>query len=294
MRRGSALDEPALSVVVPSVSGFGDLSDCLDALVMNARTTAIEVLVPNRCGEDLRRRVASRFPDVRVLDASPSTSIPELRAMGFAAARGASVAVIEDHVMVPPDWAEQLLRAQQRGEDVVGGSVQNGATDWAAFYCEYGHLLPPIAAGPVRSLTGNNTVYRGDLLRRYAATARATQWEHDLHDSLVRSGVTLVCRPEIQVSHRKHYTVDEYHARSYAAGRLEHSSRLLQIAYGIAAAALPPVLFFRIVRRIAVKPGHRWRLIRTLPLIGLFVCAWGAGEVAGAWTGSGDSLSRVS
>src|SRR5690348_10517286 len=92
--RGSVLDRPSLSVVVPSVSGFGDLSECLEALVISARTTAIEVLVPDRCGEDLRRRVLSRFPDVRVLGASPSTSIPELRAMGFAAARGESVAVI--------------------------------------------------------------------------------------------------------------------------------------------------------------------------------------------------------
>ena len=42
---------------------------------------------------------------MRVLEAAPETTIPDLRAMAFAAATGRSVAVIEDHVIVPEGWA---------------------------------------------------------------------------------------------------------------------------------------------------------------------------------------------
>jgi len=294
---------PALSVVVPSVSGVRDLTDCLHALFTNAASTPIEVLVPDRCGEPLRSEVARRFPRARVLPAAPGTSIPDLRAIAFAEARAGSIAVIEDHVLVPPGWAEQMLEAQARGEDVVAGAVCNAATDrlvdWAAFFCDYGHVMPPLPAGPAEWLTGNNTVYRRDLLRRYRAFTGADRWEGCLHDALRRDGVRLVCRPDIQVRHKKHYTVGEFlsqrylYARSYAGSRLKHSSPVTKAAYGIAALALPPLLFARIVGRVLTKRGHRWRLVCASPLVALFVCAWAAGEVVGAWAGAGDSLSRV-
>jgi hypothetical protein len=92
------------------------------------------------------------------------------------------VAVIEDHVIVPEGWAAQLLAAQARGEEVVGGSVDNAATarlvDWAAFLCEYSQLLPPLPEGPVPGLTGNNTVYRRSLLEKHRDTTRAGRWEN--------------------------------------------------------------------------------------------------------------------
>jgi len=47
------------------------------------------------------------------------------------------------------------------------------------------------------------------------------------------------------------------------------------------------------VGRVLTKRGHRWRLVCASPLVALFVCAWAAGEVVGAWAGAGDSLSRV-
>ena len=60
-----------------------------------------------------------------------------------------------------------------------------------------------------------------------------------------------------------------------------------------AAAALPPVLLWRTVSRILAKQRHRGELLRSLPLLAVFVSAWAAGEVVGSWFGAGDSLRRV-
>jgi hypothetical protein len=294
---------PDLSVVVPSVGGWGDLCACLEALAANARDVRRVVLVVDRCGSDLRRRVAERFPDVRVLAAPAGTTIPDLRARAFAAARGASVAVIEDHVLVPPDWARKLLAARARGAEVVGGSVTNAATattvDWAAFLCEYSHLLAPLTAGPVETLTGNNTVYGRELLARYRAATEAGRWEDHLHGVLRRDGVTLYCDPDVEVAHKKHYDVRSYvaqrylYARSYAGARLGAASWPSRALYAAAATALPPVLFCRIVLRVLGKRRYGSELARSLPFLALFVTAWAAGEVVGALAGPGDSLSRV-
>jgi hypothetical protein len=220
---------PAMSVVVPSVNGVDDLLGCLAALELEAARTPIEVLVVDRVGPSVRRSVAERHPWAHVIDAAPDTPIPDLRAIAFARARGEVVAVIEDHVQVPRGWVDQMLAAQRRGETVVGGTVENAATerlvDWAAFLCEYSHLLPPLAAGPVTSLTGNNTTYRRDLLERFREAATSGRWEDHLHATMLAHGVQLYCRPEITVRHKKHYSIREYtsqrylYARSYAATR---------------------------------------------------------------------------
>lgn len=293
----------SLSVVIPSVNGWGDLEGCLQALERQRTDADLDVLVVDRIGNGIREQVRQGFPRVTVIPAPPGTTIPDLRAMAFERARADSVAVIEDHVLVPEGWAAQLLAAQARGEEVVGGSVDNAATtrliDWAAFLCEYSQLLPPLPEGPVPGLTGNNTVYRRSLLEKHRDATRAGRWENYLHDALRRDGVVLYQRPEIRVGHKKHYTAWEYlsqrflYARSYAGVRVQGASLLRRLFYGLAAFALPPVLFLRVVRTVWRKGRHRSELLRSIPLLTLFVSSWGLGEVVGYWFGAGDALSKV-
>jgi hypothetical protein len=297
----TATDAPELSVVVPSVNGWSDLEGALQALAANS-DVRLEVLVPERCGAAVRENVRRRFPSVTLLPVPVTCTIPEMRALAFAAAAADSVAVIEDHVIVPRGWARALLDARRRGEAVVGGSVQNAATerlvDWAAFLCEYSHILPPLPSGPSTWLTGNNTVYARELLLRYGPQV-AGRWESDLHEVLRQNGVTLSMRPEISVGHKKHYTVGEYvsqrylYARSYAAVRFAGAGAGKRLAAGAAAFALPPLLLYRIAARVLSKGQHRAELVKSLPLLGVFVCAWAVGEVVGAWAGDGGALARV-
>jgi hypothetical protein len=294
---------PQLSVVVPSVNGISDLTDCLSALQQEHQRTPLEVIVVDRCGEAVRRVVRERFPFARLLAADGGTSIPDMRLMAFDAATAPSVAVIEDHVIVPPGWAAQLLQAQGGADVVVGGSVENAATsrlvDWAAFLCEYSHCIAPMPDGPAEWLTGNNTIYPRRLLERYAPVLEGGRWENHLHDAMRRDGIQLVCRPEIRVGHKKHYTMAEYlsqrylYARSYAGARMLGASIVRRLGYGVAAAALPPVLFYRTVRRVLSKKRHRRELVRSLPLLALFVTSWAAGEVVGSVAGPGDSLAKI-
>lgn len=296
------MNTPELSVVVPSVNGWGDLEGALDALAASAGDVRLEVLVPERVGESVRAPLRQRFPEVRLLPLPADTTIPAMRAAAFTQARADSVAVIEDHVIVPPGWARALLAARARGEAVVGGSVENAATervvDWAAFLCEYSHILPPLPEGPSTWLTGNNTVYARDLLVKYGPQV-AGRWENALHDLLRRQGVTLMMRPEISVGHKKHYTVGEYasqrylYARSYAGARFAGAGAVTRVAAGLGALALPPLLFYRVVSRVVAKGHHRTELVKSLPLLALFVSAWAVGEVVGAWAGDGGALAKV-
>jgi hypothetical protein len=292
-----------LAVIVPAVNTLADLVSCLGALKRERECVELEVLVVNRLGKAAGAAIRTEAPWVRILPVPASTAIPQMRALAFREAKSEAVAVIEDHVIVPPGWAKRLLAGIADGRAVVGGAVQNAATgtllDWAAFLCEYSHCLPPLPAGEAEWLTGNNVVYRREAVLKHLALLEAGQWENALHDALRADGIALWCDPELIVGHKKHYTFGEYfsqrylYARSYAGARVAGASAAKKLAMGAAAVALPPLLFARTVQRILAKGAHTEKLWPSLPLIALFVLAWGWGEVVGYWFGAGDSLARV-
>ncbi len=291
-----------LSVVVPSVNGWGDLDGCLAALESERSAVSLDVLVPERCGPLVRERVATKYPWVTVLPVAAETTIPQMRSLAFDQATAASVAVIEDHVIVPPGWAAAMLSARATAE-VVGGGVRNLATerlvDWAAFLCEYSHMLPPLPVGENSWITGNNTVYARELLVRYRDATHAGRWENHLHEVVRGAGVPLIFRPDIVVGHKKHYTIWEYftqryfYARSYAGARAVEGGAVRRVAYAGASLALPPLLLWRTVSRSLRKDVDKSLVWRSLPLTVLFVIAWSAGDIAGSWLGAGNSLSKV-
>ncbi len=294
--------KPAISVVVPSVNGWSDLEGSLRALAAQDLGQPIEVLVVDRVGGEVRSSVRARFPDVRLLEAASDTTIPDLRAIAFAAATADVVGVIEDHVLVPPHWARAMLAAHASGAQVVGGAVANAATerlvDWAAFLCEYSQGLRP-PDGPSEWITGNNTTYRRALLEQYQREWTAGRWEQHLHDALRRDGVVLWSRPDIVVGHKMHYSVGSYlhqrylYSRAYAGMRAEGVGLGRRALMGGISFALPPVLFSRIVSRVWTSGHHRSELLLSLPLQLLFTVAWAAGEIVGWWAGPSDALRRV-
>ena len=292
---------PALSVVGCSVTGADAILPCLAALREAGREVGLEVLVADRCGELLRASIAVHHPEAIVIPAPPRTSIPDLRVMALGRACAEAIAVIEDHVIVPPDWARRMIDAIAEGADVVGGTLYNGATssivDRVAFLCEYAPLIPPLPCGPAAALPGNNVVYRRTVLDRYREVANG-QWEDVLHDAMRRDGIRLERRPEIRVEHRlavgfATYLLQRYlYSRSYAGMRALRARPARRLLRGVASLALPPLLLARVAR-------HAWRARFTrdyvvgFPLLVAFVSAWAAGEAVGWLAGPGDALARV-
>jgi len=292
---------PVVSVVVPSVNGLPALAGCLEALRRQGDAVPAEVLVVDRCGEEVRAAVRERFPDVRVFAAEPETAIPALRALGIAHSQAPVVAIIEDHCHVAPGWLAAIDRARREGHRVIGGAVSNGSVervvDWAAFFCEYARFMPPLRGGPVDEVTGNNVVYERAALQGLPGLEES--WEFFLHARLKEQGVPFFCAPDLLVSHCKEFGFAEFlsqryhYSRSFAGMRLRGAPAWRRIAYALASPLLPPLLFARIARAVARRPGHGRRFLAAAPALAVFVGAAAWGEFVGAVAGPGDSLARV-
>ena len=295
------MTEPVLSIIVPAVNRYSDLRDSLTAAL--AQTIPVDIIVVDRLGPHIREALARDFPAVTVLPMPFDATIPAMRELGIARAKTPFIGVIEDHVILPPDWGERMLAALDEGYDVVGGSIENAATetliDWASFLCEYSASLPPLPSGPSNGVPGNNVVYRSETLRRYESVLAEHRWENRLHDAMRVDGVVLMMRPDIVVGHKMHYTFKLYltqrflYSRSYAGGRVAGESMPKRLIYAGATAILPPLLFYRTVSRIVSKKKHLGELVKSLPMLAVFVVSWALGETVGYLLGPGTAMSKV-
>lgn len=297
------MEHPIVTVVIPAVNEVSDLRKTLAALERERQAVGLDVIVVSRLGPPVADLVRAEFPWARLVEVAPGTTIPAMRALAFEQVATPFVGVIEDHVAVPPGWAALMTaRARETGA-VVGGPVDNLATrtllDRAAFLCEYSHCMPPLAGGRTGWLPGNNVVYPTEVARRYVDVLRRGSWENDMHDAILAAGGSLVMVPDGVVGHDKHYTLGEYlsqrylYSRSFAGKRAQQSPLVRRLAYAAGSFVLPPLLLWRIVRRVGSRPPHRTTLVRALPLITTFVLSWAAGELVGYLAGPGDALGRV-
>lgn len=301
-RGDHARTSSTISVVVPCTNALSDLRSSVSALQAQSGPVP-EIVAVERLGPDFVKAVESEFPAARIISVPAGTTIPEMRAVGIRASTGNAIGVIEDHVIVPPNWTEAMLDQIARGSDVVAGPVDNIATetlvDWAAFLCEYSAVLPPLNDGPSDWLPGNNTVYRRDVLERFDALLDDGKWENHLHDAIKASGGTLSLRNDIISGHKMHYTFGLYlsqrflYSRSFAGSRVRGAPLHKRLLMGCIAFALPPLVYFRVVRNVMSKGRHLTELRRSLPMLVPFSISWGAGEIVGYWFGAGQSLSKV-
>jgi hypothetical protein len=302
----SALDRPsdeapALSVVVASFRSRDVLNSCLAALTPQCERLGAELIVarPPEAGD--LNLLTHRYQAARVIAAGPGADLPRVRGAGLAAARGEFVALTEDHCVADVAWLECLARHAGGDADVVGGAMDTArrerAIDWAAFFAEYGFFAgqPPDTAGApaVPLLTGANVAYARRVVADVAAWALDGTWENVVHDRLAARGSVLRFDGAARVSQNLSYQLsafcaDRYrHGRDYARARLAEwgGNRARRWLLAAAAPALPPVLAWRIARRVGRGPRRR-AFAAALPITLAFLAAWSAGEAEGYLRGA--------
>lgn len=291
---------PRLSVVIASVNGFPYLGRCLSALA--ERAPDAEVIVADCTDAATRRRVAEGWPSAKLLSFDEPTSVPALRAAGVFAASAPRVSVLEDHCIVLDGWEDALLRADGVAGAAVGGPIRNREDarirDWAGFLFEYSAFLEPAERGPVRVLPGMNVCYDRRAIEAMEDLLRQAKWESWLHGRLLERGFELRYEPDAVIEHDMDFGVREFvaqrfhYARSYAAMRNPDLGRRRGL-YALAAPALIPMLYARVVGNVRRTGRHRRELVLATPLLLLYTAITAAGEALGYAAGGGRSLLKV-
>jgi glycosyltransferase involved in cell wall biosynthesis len=294
-----------VSVLVGARDASEDLRVCLRSLEREAAPENVEVIVAVPESDPGCQVVDEEFPwaELITVSAERGANLAELRAAAYVWARGEIIAFTDAHCSVAPGWIEAIRRAIGAGADVAAGAVLNGTpgsiSDWTAFLFDYGDFLPPIAAGPATTLSGNNIAYRREMLGEPESYARGGLLKYFVNLRLAREGCRMVTAPEMVVSYRRRIPLarllrDRFHfGRCFAAQRLAEAGVAFRFWYRVLAPLLPALVVARVFRRLLARPVLRRQTVRAALPLALVGLAWGVGETAGALLGRGTSCREV-
>lgn len=252
----------------------------------------------------LLRQLRTKHAELVLVEVNGDWSVPQLRARGVRQARGRLVAITEDHCSFSESWPAALAPAlDDPAIAAVGGPVVNARRDsildWAVFFSRYAGAMPPVTRGPVRTLAGNNSCYRRELIEAHAALLLDGFWEHEFHEELLRQGLKLWLEPDARVSHGKRYRLAAYcwlrfsHGDCFAArqrGKLSFWALQQRI---LLSPFVPFLLSLRTARAVLWKGARVREWLLAAPLLFLFHAMWALGELAGYILGPGESCSHT-
>jgi hypothetical protein len=301
--------KPQVTVVVCVTSADHDtLATCLESLRAGADGVALECIVPcdDRVGDV--SSLARRFPWVLFIDARREINRGRyghfthehhhaLRSVGLRAARGAIVAMLEDHGPPGPRWCQMVVEAHRAdaGTAVIGGAVENAVDrplNWATYFCDFGRYQNPVPSGPVEYVTDVNISYKRDALLSVKPLWTKAYHEPEVNWAIARKGGLLRLCPDVVTFQRRSNLrlsaclIERFvWARSFAGTRVNQTGAARRRALAAASFLLPLVRTWRMARGVVRRRRTVGKFLTALPLIVLLETAWALGEFTGYLTG---------
>jgi GT2 family glycosyltransferase len=138
-----------VSIVISTYDRPAALETCLQLVVAQQTSVPLEIIVvDNHPSSGITPPIVAKFPNVRLVKEARGGSSYGRNA-GIVASRGEIVAMLDDDVLVPPTWIEELIAAFTRDEiGVVTGNVlpYELETEAQRLYQTYN----PLGRGPER------------------------------------------------------------------------------------------------------------------------------------------------
>ncbi|MGH9971062.1 MAG: glycosyltransferase [Pyrinomonadaceae bacterium] len=292
-----------ISVITIALHGSPLLEESLRALEKQQGDGDAEIIVVSCPQNGPAEHIKKEFSRIKFLQSSERLGIPQLRALGMSHATGDIIAITEDCCIPSENWSEQIRKAHRLGYGAAGGPIEKGSSNkivnWAVYLCEYSHAMPPIHAGEVTGIAGNNASYKREALEQVDESIRNDYWEFFLHEELRKQSVRFLSVPAMVVVKKKEFSflyflAQRFHySRSFAGmrrTRIPASRRLLSV---VISPLIPFLMTWRIAQQVHQKKRHHREFLMSLPLLAIFMVSYAAGEFVGYLVGPGDSLSKV-
>ena len=249
------------------------------------------------------QEMISRHPTVIFIRCPQRSTVPHLLGTAIARSTGDIIAITDSTCTLDARWISAILTAHQAAHPVIGGSVESGRckslVDWAAYFCDYGQFMRPLADGAVTEVPGNNLSFKRKALQYGQEFVRNGFWKTYWCRALQDGGMTLMSMSSIVVYCKKSYRLIPFlirrfhHGRCFAGMRTGRAKVHVRAYYLAGSPILPLLLAARITQSVLPKRRYRKEFILSFPLSVLAVFAWSAGEFWGYAAGQGNSCRHI-
>lgn len=292
-----------MSVVVASIYSHSVLKKCLDSILTNDCEN-LEIIVAHNCtADEPLADLIAEYANVSFIEFAKKATLPILWAAGIARSSGKIVAVTDSSCVVAENWISEILAAHQSDSPIVGGAVEmsesKSLVDWAAYFCEYGQFMLPLAAGAVQVLPGNNISFKRDVLEKNKQFVENGFWKTYLCQQLQAEGIELISAPAMLVYYAKSFELVPFlvrrfhHGRCFAGMRIEQATVFKRALYAFGTILLPAVFFVRIIAPVLQKRRFVREFLLSLPISILAILFWSFGETCGYLARTGKSCEHI-
>ncbi len=215
--------ENTVSLVISVWNRKDDLRDNLEAIRAQTVPPFEVIVVDNASRDGTPEMVVEEFPDVRLIR-MPHSEFGACTTfnVGFASARGAWIGILDDDVVLPPDWIEEMLAEAARepaSTALLSSRVEEPEMpEW--FLESAGHLTPRYMS----TFRGCASLARADVLREcgfYDEVLFIFGNERDLTARLLNSDRRFKYVPSVRVWHKAPFGMRKgkrslyYHVRNF-------------------------------------------------------------------------------
>lgn len=292
-----------LSVVVASIYSHSVLKKCLDSILANNGEN-VEIIVAHNSADEPLADLSAEYADVCFIEFAEKATLPVLWAAGIARSAGEIVAITDSTCIVAENWISEIRTAHQSSDSpVIGGAVEmsdgKNLVDWAAYFCEYGQFMKPLAAGAAEVLPGNNISFKCDVLEKNKQFVENEFWKTYLCRQLQTEGIELMNAPSMLVYYTKSFELMPFlvrrfhHGRCFAGMRIERETVFKRALYAVGTIFLPAVFLVRITAPVLQKRRFVREFLLSLPISVLAILAWSIGETCGYLAGTGKSCEHI-
>lgn len=294
---------PSLSAVLV----IGELRDRAERTLRGlAEQTALEemevVIVDTAAGEARELRVPESLDPVWVDGRGLGRG--EDRAAGTAAATAPVLALIEDHAVPDPSWAEALIEAHRGPWSVVGYAFRlaepSNYVSRAGLVSEAGPWLHPAQRRRASTLPASNVSVKAAALRDVSDDPGSfLLLHHTLAGQFEKAGHPMLLEPGAVIAHEYFPSLGPLLAVNYGHNRLLATGRRRRWGW-------PRRLLWAVGTPLSAPAVRAWRLLRSLsswsavrmtlasaPVLCLSFAAAALGESLGYLLGPGSWADRI-
>lgn len=282
------MNNPLVSIIIPCYYSYEHLQACLESLRKQSYNH-FEVIVVNSSPESETARVVSNYPEVCFIQSEVQLYPHAAHNRGLELAKGEMFLFIDPDCVAEPDWVEALVRAAERGADLVAGSMDLAEKSWSELgyhLTKFHWILPGRRGGAVWIAPTSNCLYRREILKKTGSFNGDVFCDDAVMTWRARKyGFRLLFEPYAIVLHRHSCPFLRFLKMRYRRGcefgyyrmKFENWSRCKALCYCL----LSPLLVLLVILRAGrdtLAAGWFLKFLITLPIQLPAQSCWVAGE----------------